>query len=433
MKIQELYNLFLKTGSVSTDTRNIKQGSIFFALKGDNFNGNKFVEEAIKLGAYCALTDEKEFENPGLRIYYTEDCLKTLQDLANYHRKKLNTPVISLTGSNGKTTTKELISKVLSQKYNLIATHGNLNNHIGVPITLLSLKYYHELAIVEMGANHLNEIDFLCKIAEPDLGYITNFGKAHLEGFGGVEGVIKGKSELYHYLKKNNKTVFVNCDDKKQSELTEEMERISFGECENSDFKFSYTDNYPGLCPFLTYENKTIKSQLTGSYNITNVAAAVAIGLHFKVPFDHIKRAIESYQPDNNRSQIIEKGKYKIILDAYNANPSSMEAALNNFKLIEGDKMIILGDMFELGENSDNEHIKIVEMAEKLNFNKIFLIGQHFSKINQNEFTNLKIFENRQAAEDYFKNNKPESKNLLIKGSRGMALEKLLDFIDFEY
>lgn len=427
MKIQDLYSLFLKSTAISTDSREIVPGSIFFALKGENFNGNQFVEQAINEGAKYAITDEKEREYEEKGIFYFDDCLKTLQELAKYHRIKSNIPVISLTGSNGKTTTKELISTVLGKQYKIISTKGNLNNHIGVPLTLLSIKNKHELAVVEMGANHQKEIEFLCSIAQPDFGYITNFGKAHLEGFGSVEGVIKGKSELYQYLKANSKTAFVNCNDSKQMELTEEIQRITFGNCLEADFIFEYNQNPNGQCPGVKYNSFEIQSKLTGNYNASNVAIAIAIGLYFKVPIKKIKEAVENYHSENNRSQIIEREKYKIVLDAYNANPSSMEAALRNFDQIEiTPKRIILGDMFELGEASQTEHQKIADLATGLKIDEIFLIGKYFNKTENND-SRIKTFVDRRTAIDFFSKHSSDFKLLLIKGSRGMALEKLLD------
>ncbi|MBA5628501.1 UDP-N-acetylmuramoyl-tripeptide--D-alanyl-D-alanine ligase [Moheibacter lacus] len=426
MNIENLYAMYLRSQTVSTDTRNIPMKSIFFALKGNNFNGNKFAKQAIESGALFAIVDEKEYADESEDIHYVEDTLNALQKLAEFHREKLTIPIIALTGSNGKTTTKELITAVLSKRYNVASTIGNLNNHIGVPLTLLSIHPNHEIAIVEMGANHQMEIDFLSKIAKPDFGYITNFGKAHLEGFGGEEGVIKGKSELYDYLKKNEKTVFVNCDDKKQVELTEGIRKITFGSDPKAEFSFKFSKSINGDCPEIIYDSTHFKSQLTGDYNQSNVAAAIAIGLKFEVPIEDIKAAIEEYIPDNNRSQIIHQNDLKIILDAYNANPSSMQAALLNFSKMKGDKAIILGDMFELGDAAAKEHQAIIDLAEKLEFQTIFLIGKFFHQIAVN-YKNIRSFENRETAEKYFSENPIQEKQLLIKGSRGMALEKLLE------
>lgn len=428
MNIEELYSLFVNCASVTTDTRNISPKSMFFALKGQNFNGNQFAEKAIESGASYAVVDEKEFENKEKGIFFVQDTLSTLQELAHYHRKQLNTPVISLTGSNGKTTTKELITQVLSKKYNIQSTKGNLNNHIGVPLTLLSIKPKHEIAIVEMGANHQKEIETLCRIAEPDFGYITNFGKAHLEGFGGIEGVIKGKTELYHYLRNNEKKVFVNFNDSKQVELTFDMEKISFGTLPEADFQFQYKLNEQGRCPEIIYNSKTIQSELIGEYNISNVAAAVSFGLFFKVDWNDIKSAIEAYKSGDNRSQITKKRNYTIVWDAYNANPSSMKAALLNFSKIDGSKRVILGDMFELGESSYAEHQEIVNLAEQLDFSTLIFIGRNFCRTKINLSERSFQFESREEFEEFLKKNPIKEENILVKGSRGMALEKLESF-----
>lgn len=427
MNIEQLYSLFKACESISTDTRNIPQDSMFFALKGENFNGNKFAEQAIEKGAKYAIVDEQEFENQSKGIYYVSNGLEALQRLAHHHRRTLDPTIISLTGSNGKTTTKELITRVLQKKYKLISTIGNLNNHIGVPLTLLRMKEEHQFAIVEMGANHLKEIELLCQIAEPDYGYITNFGKAHLEGFGGIEGVIKGKSEMYHYLKNNEKTVFVNDQDEKQIELTKSMNTIRFGTNSRSDFQFNYLESKSAKCPAIEYKSTLIQSDLIGNYNLSNVAVAIAMGLAFDVAIADIKLAIEEYKSGDNRSQILIKNNHEIVLDAYNANPSSMEVALKNFALIEGDKAIILGDMFELGATSEAEHQNIADLAQTLNFERIILIGNHFSQIELKSDSKIVAFKNREDAISYLAKAPIEIKNILIKGSRGMALEKIVD------
>jgi UDP-N-acetylmuramoyl-tripeptide--D-alanyl-D-alanine ligase len=328
LEIEALHELFLTCNSVCTDTRKIQQNDIFFALKGDNFNGNNYAQNAIEDGAKYAVIDEKAFFIPTKTIL-VKNVLETLQQLATLHRNYLKVPIIALTGSNGKTTTKELINAVLSQKFKTTATVGNLNNHIGVPLTLLSMTKDTEIGIVEMGANHQKEIEFLCKIAHPDYGLITNYGKAHLEGFGGVQGIIKGKSEMYDYLIANNKTAFVNAIDPIQLEKTTELNRITFGSS-NQDVNIKFIDANPFVR--LHYKGLEIQSQLIGDYNFTNIAIAIAIGNYYKVEDSNIKKAIESYIPSNNRSQIIQKGSNKIILDAYNANPTSMQAALSNFE-----------------------------------------------------------------------------------------------------
>lgn len=422
MDIAKLHNLFLNCKSVSTDTRKIAQETLFFALKGDNFNGNSYAEEALKKGAKYAVIDEKEFATSNNTIL-VENVLKTLQELANYHRTYLKTPIIALTGSNGKTTTKELINKVLSKKYYTTATIGNLNNHIGVPLTLLSLTKKTEIGIIEMGANHQKEISFLCNIAQPNYGLITNFGKAHLEGFGGIEGVIKGKSELYDYLINHEKTIFVNSNDDIQVNKTKNASIFSFGE-NNSDVIVNFISAQPFVkCSF---NKEIIESKLIGDYNFNNIATAISIGHYFNVNDYEIKEAIENYSPGNNRSQIIEKKSNKVILDAYNANPTSMNAALLNLEKQSGYKIAILGDMFELGISAKEEHQNIVDFASSLSIDKIIYIGENFfeTKINLTNSTKYKSFTN--FTED-FATSKLVNATILIKGSRGMALERILE------
>jgi UDP-N-acetylmuramoyl-tripeptide--D-alanyl-D-alanine ligase len=418
MKTATLYNLYQQHSLVDTDTRNIRKNTIFFALKGDNFNGNTFAEQALKLGASYAIVDEKEFQTND-RILLVADVLKALQELAYFHRKQLNIPIIGLTGSNGKTTTKELINVVLSKKFNTVATKGNLNNHIGVPLTLLSMTDKTELGIVEMGANHQKEIEFLSTICEPDFGYITNFGKAHLEGFGGIEGVIKGKSELYTFLKANQKTVFINIDDSIQVERAKEINSVCFN---TNDVQFIEVNPFVKL----SYKNESIQSNLIGNYNFTNIAAAITIGAHFKVTETAIKEAIESYIPTNNRSQILTTKHNTIILDAYNANPSSMQVALENFDTLKApSKVVILGDMFELGKESEHEHQAIVDAATAFNFDETYFVGENFNIAK----TNKPQFKTYQDFEDFLKKNPLKNHSILIKGSRGMRLERILEFI----
>lgn len=419
MKNKDLYKLYTSYYLVDTDTRNIRKNTIFFALKGDNFNGNKFAEEALKLGAAHSVVDEEKYKTSD-RIILVDNVLETLQELASYHRNLLNIPIIGLTGSNGKTTTKELINCVLSKKYKTTATKGNLNNHIGVPLTLLSMTPETEIGIVEMGANHRKEIDFLCNICKPDFGYITNFGKAHLEGFGSIEGVIKGKSELYSYLEKNNKLAFVNPDDIIQVERTKNINTIQF----NKD-KLSFLEVNPFVS--LQFKNHKIQSNLIGKYNYTNIAAAITIGEYFTVSEENIKAAIESYIPTNNRSQIIETASNKIILDAYNANPTSMKAALESFYLSkESKKTVILGDMFELGTESLKEHQAINNLASKLNFENVLLIGENFG-LTDSKNHQFKTFH---QLKDYLLANSLKGQTILIKGSRGMKLERVLELLN---
>lgn len=421
--VKQLHDYFLKSTGVSTDTRKISTGNIFFALKGDNFNGNLYASKALEQGASYVVIDEVEFEKDE-RFVLVEDVLKTLQDLANYHRRHLGIPILSLTGSNGKTTTKELINVVLSSEFKTVATKGNLNNHIGVPLTLLSMNHDTEIGIVEMGANHLKEIAQLCEIAEPNFGYITNFGKAHLEGFGSLEGVVKGKSELYQYLRRNDQNVFVNSQDMKQMELTSDMSRFTFG-VPGSDYVVHEISANP-LVSIETQDGKIV-TNLIGLYNGYNVAAAAAIGKHFNISFDKIKRSLGEYIPANNRSQIIDKGNVTIILDAYNANPSSMTVALENLKQLPAERKIaVLGDMFELGETAMEEHQDILNKAEGSNLDRIILVGKNFQKTNERT-TIVEKYNTTEAALASLTELKDSKATILIKGSRGMALERLLE------
>ncbi|MGV8945569.1 MAG: UDP-N-acetylmuramoyl-tripeptide--D-alanyl-D-alanine ligase [Lutibacter sp.] len=419
MNIEQLYQLYTKNYLVDTDTRKIRKDSMFFALKGDNFNGNEFATKALKSGASYVIIDEEEFRTSP-KIILVENVLSTLQQLANFHRKQLTFPIISLTGSNGKTTTKELINAVLSKKYKTTATEGNLNNHIGVPLTLLAMTPKTEIGIVEMGANHLREIEFLCSIAEPNFGLITNFGKAHLEGFGSLEGVIKGKSELYHFLKSSNGTTFINTDDELQVKQSSGINAITFN---GTQIKFVEAN------PFVKvhFKNTIIESNLIGKYNYNNIAVAVAVGNYFEIPETDIKNAIESYIPSNNRSQLLQKGSNKIILDAYNANPSSMQAALENFnQLKDPNKIVFLGDMFELGKDSNLEHQKIADLVTSYHFSKVYLIGKAFSTC---KVKNAFVSENFESFKNSTNYSNINNATILIKGSRGMALERLLDLL----
>ena len=427
MTIKNIHDLFIKCNKISIDTRKIEYNSFFVAIKGERFDANSFAKEALEKGAsYVIIDNPHYFINE--RTILVNDSLQTLQELAKFHRQYLKLPIIALTGSNGKTTTKELINVVLSKKYNNKATFGNLNNHIGVPLTLLSFTKDTEFGIVEMGANHQKEIEFLCEIAQPDFGYITNFGKAHLEGFGGVEGVIKGKSEMYTYLKSNGKSVFVNLDDEIQNEKTLDFNRITFSQqLKNADV---YIDGITAN-PFvkintLGYE---VNSNLIGLYNANNINAAITIGNHFNVPISDIKDAIESYIPENNRSQILTKGTNEIILDAYNANPSSMLLALENFiQLEKANKCIIIGDMYELGDESFVEHKEIVSfLKSNSNFDCHFVGKDFYANSIKNEF--FHFYNTFEDFTKYLSSIKLEHKTLLIKGSRGMALERTLEYL----
>ncbi|MBC5841589.1 UDP-N-acetylmuramoyl-tripeptide--D-alanyl-D-alanine ligase [Flavobacterium sp. F-380] len=425
MDISFIHSLFLKCNSVSIDTRKIGEGSLFVAIKGDNFDANTFAAEALSKGARYAIIDNESYYIDD-RTVIVEDSLVALQALAKFHRAYLKLPIIALTGSNGKTTTKELIQVVLAKKYNTKATVGNLNNHIGVPLTLLSFTSNTEIGIVEMGANHKKEIEFLCGLADPDYGYITNFGKAHLEGFGGVEGVIEGKSEMYQNLRANNKLVFVNLDDPIQVLKSDQIKIYSFG-LNNAAADVAILDVKAN--PFVTvrYDYTTIFSHLIGLYNANNLNAAITIGKYFKVDDVQIKEALEAYVPENNRSQMLKKETNQIILDAYNANPSSMAVAIDNFLQLEGNgKVMVLGDMFELGHDSLEEHNAIIARLSKANNCLCYFIGPDFYA-NSIEAENKMFFKSFENFSDYFKNLKVENSTILIKGSRGMALERTLN------
>ncbi len=427
MDINHIHSLFLKCNSISIDTRKIEANSFFVAIKGDRFDANTFAKEALEKGAlYVIIDNPKYFIDE--RTLVVEDSLTALQELAKFHRTYLNVPIIAITGSNGKTTTKELIQVVLSKKYNIKATIGNLNNHIGVPLTLLSFTKQTEIGIVEMGANHQKEIEFLCSIAQPDFGYITNFGKAHLEGFGGLEGVIKGKSEMYEYLISNEKLIFVNFDDAIQVEKTKKAKTHTFG-FNKSDTAVNISEIKANPFVSITYKNEVIASNLIGLYNATNISAAITIGTYFNVSLPEIKDAIEGYIPENNRSQLIKKNSNEIILDAYNANPSSMAVAIANFLQLEKPlKVAILGDMFELGEESREEHKGIRNLLSDESQVTTFFIGNDFYQ-NKIDKENLHFYETFEAFLVDFKKLQFENHTILIKGSRGMAMERILEFL----
>ena len=427
MTIQKIHDLFLKCSKVSIDTRRIEPNSFFVAIKGERFDANTFSKEALEKGAMYVIIDNQEYYIDE-RTILVKDSLETLQSLAKFHRHYLKLPIIALTGSNGKTTTKELINVVLSQKFNTKATVGNLNNHIGVPLTLLSFTKETEIGIVEIGANHQKEIEFLCEITQPDYGYITNFGKAHLEGFGGFEGVIKGKSEMYNYINTNNKSVFVNLDDEIQNNKTIDFKRITFSQKDKTANVYieKVTAN-----PFVKIQTfgVEINSHLIGLYNANNISAAITIGNYFGVPNDFIKVAIESYIPESNRSQLLTKGTNEIILDAYNANPSSMKVALENFiELCKSNKVVIIGDMYELGEESLFEHKAIVDFLSQNASFECHFVGKYFFANNiQND--NFHFYSTYEDFEKYLSSQKWKYKTILIKGSRGMALERTLEYL----
>lgn len=424
MVISQLHKLFLDSNGVSTDTRSLKKGQIYFALKGDNFDGNKFTQQALDNGALYAITDDYQYQ--GKRTILVEDSLKALQELAIYHRNKLSIPVIGLTGSNGKTTSKELLVAVLSKKFKTACTQGNLNNHIGVPLTILSITEEDEIAVIEMGANHQKEIAFLSNIAQPDHGFITNFGKAHLEGFGGIEGIIKGKSELYDYLRKHNKTAWVNTNDQKQIAQSQGIKRMYFGSTNQADYKvFNLGSNSNGFLK-LKFENEEFSTKLTGDYNFSNAASAIALGQHFGVVKADIIKALKEYTPENNRSQIAKTQNNVLVKDYYNANPSSMELAITNFSSLDfKNKWLILGDMFELGLYEQEEHQTIASLADKFDFEKVILVGEAFF----NTKTKGLQFKTTHDIVNWLKLNPPKAKTILIKGSRGMKLELAADLL----
>ena len=429
MEISTLYNYFKECGKVTTDTRNCPEGSMFIALKGETFNGNVFAKQALEKGCRYAVVDEKEYADSE-NIFFVDNCLKTLQNLAREHRRQMGTRIIGITGTNGKTTTKELIATVLQKKYNVLYTQGNLNNHIGVPLTLLNLTKEHELAVVEMGANHPGEIRTLVNIAEPDCGLITNVGKAHLEGFGSFEGVVKTKSELYDYLRaKKDAFIFLDKDNEVLCQSSSGLENIGYG-MENDAFYVS--GKLHACAPFLAFEWKyegklhDVQTHLIGAYNVKNALAAIAIGCRFGVPAEAICEALNNYIPSNNRSQLTETEDNHLIVDAYNANPTSMMAALENFRLMEvPHKVAVLGDMKELGEGSTEEHRQIVAFLKKCDFEKVILVGAEFGKVNED----YEHFPQVDALKQMLAQDKPKGKFILIKGSNSMKLAQLKEIL----
>lgn len=426
MKIEQIHQIFLKSKGIATDTRKIQRNQLFFALKGDNFNGNRFASQAVKKSGSYAVIDEEEFAT-GESYILVPNVLETLQELATYHRKYLNLPILAITGSNGKTTSKELINAVLRRKFETIATQGNLNNHIGVPLTLLSMNRSTEFGIVEMGANHAGEIRDLCSIALPDFGYITNFGKAHLEGFGSVEGVIRAKSELYDHLRQNAKLIFLNIDDPIQQKQLEYPSVFTFGTSEKADVKIEYPET--NKTAEVSFNENFYSSILTGNYNAVNMAAAICIGTYFKVSEEGISKAIASYVPKNNRSQLVHLGTCTLLMDAYNANPTSMRAALSSFQNYPAEKKwVILGDMFELGETSHEEHQEVINMLEEINLDRVFLVGKNFFQVSTSR-GHISKYENFEGLEKELLAAQPKDCHILVKGSRGMALERVQELL----
>ncbi|MGB0978605.1 MAG: UDP-N-acetylmuramoyl-tripeptide--D-alanyl-D-alanine ligase [Croceimicrobium sp.] len=426
MDISNLYDLFISSEGICTDTRKLLPGQLYFALKGDNFNGNLFADKALEMGAAAAIVDEAKYEGPGKLL--VANALKALQDLALFHRQQLSIPVIGLTGSNGKTTSKELLVSVLQQKFNVAYTAGNLNNHIGVPLSLLSINSEAEIAVIEMGANAQKEIEFLSAISLPDIGFITNYGKAHLEGFGGPEGVIKGKSELYENLRKRGKLAWVNCNDPLQIEKSSGIEQKLFGADEAADYPV-FPVNEMSTFVKVKWQDLIISSKLTGAYNYTNIAIAISLGAYFGLSPAQVKAGIENYQPSNNRSQMEEGQRNLLVKDYYNANPSSMEAALKNFDGLKeqanAEKWVILGDMFELGAYEEDEHQRIADQALASGYQKTILVGKAFAKT---EGASEK-FESTADLISWLETHQPKGKLILVKGSRGMTLEKAAELL----
>ena len=431
MNVKDIYRLFQKTKGVVTDTRLSVKNSFYIALKGINFDGNNFAKEAIEKGAFYALVDKKSIAKDNDRFIYVDDTLKTLQKLANYHRSIIDTKIIAITGSNGKTTTKELLSEILSKEFKIFATKGNLNNHIGVPLSLLRINRECEYAIIELGANHLGEINHLCKIAKPDFGLITNFGYAHIEGFGSFDGVVKGKSELYNYLIEKKGRLFINLDDVIQKKWLKYRPISTYGQTSKADFKIEQINN-KGKGTTIKIENLIIESQLFGDYNFSNIGASVAISRFLGVSNQKIKKALELYKPINKRSQVIKKKNNKILLDAYNANPSSMIASINSFlKNNPKNSIAVLGDMLELGFYEKEGHLKIIKLLESSAFEEIFFVGKLFFKFSKesNSFKkSIHFFKEKIEAYSYLKKRKFKNKNILIKGSRKLQLEDTISF-----
>ena len=428
MKIDDIHSLFSKSSGISTDTRTIKKNNIFFCLKGEKFDGNLFIDQAFHLGASFVIYDDEKLNYKSEKAIKVKNALETLQALAKYHRSKFNIPVIGLTGSNGKTTSKELINSVLSQKFNVTFTSNNFNNHIGVPLTILKINRKTDLAIIEMGANHLGEIDLLCNIADPNIGYITNFGKAHLEGFGGIEGVIKGKSELYEYIRESKGVILINNDDRIQREKSRGINTFSFGKSKKSDFLIYNTSSNKNLCE-ASLNDKKITSNLYGEYNFENINASIAMGIHFGLSFDQIENGIKNYIPKNNRSEMIKTKKNLLFVDSYNANPTSMKLSIQSFmKFKEVKKTLILGDMHEIGKTYLIEHERILNSVKNNKDLKIFLVGKIFNQLKFNS-GRIHFFNETNELIEYFKKNLITGHTILLKGSRKINLEKVIPIL----
>ena len=430
MNIDHIYNLFKNSAGVNTDSRSVKKNEMFFALRGEKYNGNKYAAEALEKGALCAVIDDPAFETNG--TITVDDTFLALQTLALYHRKTLNIPTLAITGSNGKTTTKELITSVLSKSKKVHFTKGNLNNHIGVPLIILSVPADTEFMVIEMGASHIGEIKALCNIACPDYGIITNIGIAHIEGFGSFEGVIRAKTELYEYLQKTNGTVIYNDSNSLLSEKISglKIRAIPYSCPDGTELNIESLKSEFYVKIKVVYKNREyiINTNLFGSCNIENIKAAIAAGLFFNIPMDEIISAVEEYNPDNNRSQVKTTDKNVLICDSYNANPSSMLMAIKSFSTLDGDKKaVVLGDMLELGEKSEQEHLKILQEISYMKPENVFLVGRIFSRIATN--SDYTLFENVNMLRDYLIDREIKGFTILIKGSRGIGLEKLYDVL----
>ena len=422
--IEKIYQLYSEKYIVTTDSRKVEPGCVFVALKGEHFDGNDFAYQVANDNiAACVIADRKDLPHHE-RLFVVDDSLTTLQELAKLHREKCNTPIIGITGTNGKTTTKELVASVLSQKYNIIYTQGNFNNHLGVPLTLLQIKPDTEIAVVEMGANHPKEIELLCSLAQPNFGIITNIGKAHIEGFGSFEGVVKTKNELYDYLRNTNGKVFLNNDNHLLKELAQNLTNVKYGKNDNADYHASILSSNPYLS--ISWNNNTINTKLVGEYNFENVMAAITVGCYFNVDQKLIIKALESYHPTNNRSQFIKTEKNEVVMDAYNANPVSMSNSVKNFRNISDDNhLLILGDMKELGNESLNEHQEIINLIKELKFNNVILVGSEFNKINHDFVSFLNVDELIR----HINQNEISGMKILVKGSNSIHLEKIINLL----
>lgn len=422
--IEKIYKLYKTAYTVTTDSRTITQGCVFVALKGEHFDGNDFALNVAEEGiAACVIADRKDLPQHE-RLFVVEDSLKALQELANYHRKQLDTPIIGITGTNGKTTTKELVSAVLAKKYNILFTQGNFNNQLGVPLTLLRIKQDTELAVVEMGASHPGDINELTGIGEPNYGMITNIGRAHLRDFGGYEGVIKTKNEMYQYIAAHKGLLFVNKDNELLMDLSKSINKVTYGTSNDADIQGKLLSANPYLS--VEWNGKKIDTQLVGDYNFENVMAAICIGTYFNVAANDIVEALSSYRPTNNRSQVIETARNRVVMDAYNANPTSMSHSIKNFRNIcKSDNLLILGDMRELGNESEQEHKNILELLKELRFENVYLVGEEFQRVAKN--SKFSTFINVEELAQYLQQHPVSGRDILVKGSNSIHLNKIID------